>query len=99
PAHLLAEEAVVIVATVERDVVEDSALTVKVDLVTVWTLRDANARGECEEVFKFATKRWGGAHGLLVECGTGFGLHGVDERRVGYDDAFGSLRDLHCQIE
>ena len=38
-AHLLAEEAVVVVAAVEADVVEDAALAGEVDLVAVRPLR------------------------------------------------------------
>ena len=43
-AHLLAEEAVVVVAAVEADVVEDAALAGKGDLVAVRALDDADAR-------------------------------------------------------
>ena len=39
PADLLAEEAVVVVAAVEADVVEDAALAGEVDLVAVGSLR------------------------------------------------------------
>ena len=43
-AHLLAEEAVVVVAAVEADVVEDAALAGERDLVAVRPLHDAHAR-------------------------------------------------------
>src|SRR5437762_11511365 len=40
-AHLLTEESVVVVAAVEADVVEDTALPVDIDLVAVRTLSNA----------------------------------------------------------
>src|ERR1700730_14086780 len=43
-AHLLAEEAVVVVSAIKADVVEDTALAVDVDFVAVGTLADADAR-------------------------------------------------------
>jgi hypothetical protein len=41
-AELLAEEAVVVVAAIESDVIEDSALAREIDLVAVGPLRDAD---------------------------------------------------------
>jgi len=43
-AELLAKETVVVVAAVERNVVEDAALSGEIDLVAVWSLRDTDAR-------------------------------------------------------
>ena len=43
---LLAEEPVVVIATIEADVVEDAALAVEVDFVAVGALRNADARSE-----------------------------------------------------
>src|SRR2546425_8093176 len=43
-AELLAEETVVVIAAVEADVVEDAALAVEVDFITVGPLRDGHAR-------------------------------------------------------
>src|ERR1700674_4989639 len=40
-SHLLAEESVIVVASIEADVVEDAALPVDVDLVAVRSLGDA----------------------------------------------------------
>src|SRR5262249_530015 len=53
-ACLLAEEPVVVVAAVQRDVVENAALSVDVDFVAVRTLRDADARRQREQIFKLA---------------------------------------------
>ena len=44
-AELLAEEAVVVVAAVEANVIEHAALTVEIDLVAVRTLRNAYTGG------------------------------------------------------
>ncbi len=53
-AELLAKETVVVVTTVEADVVEDTALTVEVDLVAVGALGNRDTRSESQQVFKFA---------------------------------------------
>ena len=68
-AHLLTEETVVVVAAVEADVVEDAPLPVDVDLVAVRTLSNADARGQCQQVFKFAPEHRCGGHGDLVKSG------------------------------
>src|SRR5437660_8532491 len=51
-AHLLAKESIVVVAAVEADVVEDAPLPVDVYFVAVRTLSDADAGGQCQQVFK-----------------------------------------------
>ncbi len=51
-ASLLAEEAVVVVAAVEADVVEDPALAGETDLVSIGPLDDADAGGECEQILE-----------------------------------------------
>ena len=55
-AGLLAEKAVVVVTTVEADVVEDAALSGKGDLVAVRPLDDADARRERQEVLELAAR-------------------------------------------
>ncbi len=77
-AELFAEETVVVVATIETHVVEDSALTREVDLVAVGSLRDADAGSECQQIFKLASEDRCRAHGCLVDRGADFRLHGVD---------------------
>src|SRR5881628_2251394 len=89
-AHLFAEEAVVVVAAVEADVVEDSTLAVDVDFVAVGALGDADAGGKCEQVFKFATENRRGGDSSFIQSGRGFGLGDFDDRHVGDDDL---LRD------
>ena len=55
-AHLLAEEAVVVVAAVEADVVEDAALAGERDLVAVRPLHDADARGQRQQILELAAE-------------------------------------------
>src|SRR6266853_2681348 len=55
-AFLLSKESVVVVATVQADVIKNAALTVEIDLVTVRALRDADARGQSKQVFKLAAE-------------------------------------------
>src|ERR1041384_6375491 len=53
PAGLLAEEPVIVVASVQTDVVEDTALSGEVDLVTVRPLSYAHARRQSEQILEF----------------------------------------------
>ena len=55
-AHLLAEEAVVVVAAVEADVVEDAALPGEGDFVAVRSLHDADAGRERQQVLELASE-------------------------------------------
>ena len=55
-ADLLAEEAVVVVAAVEADVVEDAALAGERDLVAVRPLHDADARRERQQILELAAE-------------------------------------------
>src|SRR6202022_2406633 len=96
---LLAEEAVVIVATVERDVVEDSALAVDVDLVAIGALDDADARGKGEEVFELAAHDGRGGYGLLVQRGGRRCCDDVDQRGRADDDGLGGAGDLEGKLE
>src|SRR5215203_2189064 len=57
-AELFAKESVVVVASIERNVVEDSALTREIDFVAVGTLRNAYTGCECKQVFKFSSQNW-----------------------------------------
>ena len=66
-AGLLAEEAVVVIAAIERDVVEDAALAVDVDLVAVGALHDADAGRKREQIFELAAEHGSGLDGLVVE--------------------------------
>src|SRR5437899_12644855 len=59
-AHLLAEEAIIVVAAVEADVIEDAALPVNVDFVAVRPLHDAHAGSQREQILKFAAEHWCG---------------------------------------
>ena len=85
-SDLLAEESVVVVATIDGDVVEDATLPSKVDLVAVRALNDADSRRECQQVLKFAPENRRAAHREFIQRRAG--LHS------GHVDGFGSDRDL-----
>src|SRR5262249_40449620 len=70
PAHLLPEEAVVVVAAIKTDVVEDSTLPGKADLIAVGPLHYAYAGSEREQIFKFPAQNRRLLHRLFVERGT-----------------------------
>ena len=53
-SHLFAEEAVVVIAPVEADVIEDAALAVEVDFVAVRSLHDADAWSQSQQVLELA---------------------------------------------
>ena len=53
---LLAEEAVVVVATIEAYVVEDAALSGEGDLIAIRSLNNAYSWGKSQQVFKLATQ-------------------------------------------
>ena len=93
-ADLFAEEAVVVVAAVEADVVEDAALAVEGDFIAVRALHDADAGGEGEQVFKLAAQHRGGFNGKSVEGRTRFGFGGVHRRGAGNHDGFLHRRNL-----
>src|SRR5579862_699210 len=67
PSQLLAEEAVVIVAAIEADVIEDAALAVDIDLVAIWPLHNADTRGHGQQVFKLSAKHWSRRNRLLSQ--------------------------------
>src|SRR6185369_12829108 len=61
-AGLLAEEAIVVVAAVKADVVEDSALPREVYLIAVRSLCNAYSRCERQQVLEFSPQNRQGAH-------------------------------------
>src|SRR5437660_3899162 len=93
--HLFAEESVVVVATVEADVVEDAPLPVDIDLVAVRTLSNADAGGQCQQVFKFAPEHRCRCHGDLVKGRRGGRLRNFHNRHVANDDLLCDRRYLH----
>src|SRR4029077_5524209 len=66
PAQLLAEHAVVVIAAVHTDVIENSALPVEVDLVAVGALDDSDTRSEGQEILEFAAQDWRFCHRNVV---------------------------------
>ena len=85
---MFAEEAVVVVASIETDVIEDSALAREIDLVAVGTLRDADAGRECQQVFKLSSENWCGAYCCFVQRRAGFRLCRIDCWSAGDGDSF-----------
>ncbi len=99
-AHLLAEEAIVVIATVEADVVEDAALPGERDLVAVRALDDADAGSEREEILELAAENRRRFNGRLVERAGGRRARGVDSGGLRRDgDGFGDSRHLHDRVE
>ena len=80
-ADLFAEEAVVVVPSVEAQVVEDATLPGEVNDVAVRPLRDADARCEREQVFKLAPQHGRVGDGNLVECAAGLDLRRINRWR------------------
>src|ERR1700752_1380124 len=76
-AELFAEEAVVVVAAVKTDVVEDAPLTGEIDLIAIRALCDADTWRHREQVFKLASEYWRCGHGVLVDGGANLRLHRV----------------------
>src|SRR3989304_389141 len=60
PAYLFAEEAVVVVAAVQADVVEHATLPVEVNLVAVGSLHDAHPGRQREQVLKLSSQNGSG---------------------------------------
>jgi hypothetical protein len=77
-AELFTEESVVVVAAIQTDVVEDSALTREVDLIAVGTLCDADVWCECQQVFEFSSENRCRSYGCLVHRRAGLSLECVD---------------------
>ena len=100
PAHLLAEESIVVVAAVEADVVEHAALSREVDLVAVRSLDDADAGRQREQVLELAAEDWRRLNRPLIERRRGRGPRGLDGlplRRHG--DRLGHAGQLHHRIQ
>ncbi len=96
PAGLLAEEAVVVVAAVEADVVEDPALTGERDLVAIRPLDDADAWGQGEEILELAAEDRQCLHRSLVERRRRRCPGRLDDARRGADrHRFGDAGHLH----
>src|SRR5207248_5167295 len=85
PAHLLPEEAVVVVAAVEADVVEDAALPGKRNLVAVRALDDADARREREQILELAAQNRRRFDRRLIERAGRGRPRRLDRGRLGRD--------------
>jgi hypothetical protein len=56
---VLAKLTVVVVTAVEANVIENTALAGKVDLVSVRALRNADAGSQSEQILKLPAEDWG----------------------------------------
>src|SRR4029079_16600313 len=88
-AKLFAEEAIVVVAAIEADVVVHASLSTERDLVPVWPLDDAHPGSEREQIFKLASENGRRADGCFIQGVTDFRAGDVDERRAGDGDRLG----------
>ena len=98
PAGLFAEEAVVVVAAVQADVVEGAALPGEGDLVAVRPLDDADARGEGQQILELPAKDGCGLDRGLIER-AGRRRAGDFNRRPRDGDRFRQSRHLHRRRE
>src|SRR5262245_42565886 len=80
-SELFPKKTVVVVAAVETDVIKDAALAGEIYFVAIWSLNDADARGQREEILKLASQNWRRADSGFVEGGAYFGSGGIDSRR------------------
>ena len=88
PAALLAEERIVEVRAIDRDVVRDALLAVDRQLVAVGALHDGDPGrelGELEEVAPVVRQPF---HRFLVDACGAFGARGLDQGRRRGDDNF-----------
>jgi len=92
--HLFAKETVVVITAIEADVVENAALAVDVDFISIGTLRNAYARSEGEQVFKFAAEDRSRGNRGFVQRRAGFGLSEFDNWHVGDNDLSGDRRNF-----
>jgi hypothetical protein len=99
PADLLTEEAVVEVATVQADVVEDAALPGERDLVTVRALHHTDAGRERQQVLELATEDRRRLHGCLVERRRKRGARRLDDGRAAHGDGFRHVADGEARRE
>src|SRR6185503_2779380 len=99
-AHLLAEEAVVVVAAVEADVVEHAALAREIDLVAVRSLNDADATSERQQVLELAAENRRVGDGRFVERVGGGRQRELYRRRIARTrDRLADTRRFHGRIE
>src|SRR6266481_7248148 len=67
--ELLAEEAIVVIATVKTDVIEGAPLTGEGYLVAVGSLNHAHAGSQRQQIFKLATQNWSRANRSFIDRG------------------------------
>src|SRR5436190_1206687 len=94
---LLAEEAVVIVAAIEADVIENPALSGEVDFVAIRTLHDTYSRREGQKILEFSAQNWRGAYRAIRERSARFRLRGIDRRSTHDFHSFALRRNLHSR--
>ena len=94
-AQLLAKEAIVVIAAVKTDVIENAALTGEGDLVAIGSLHDADSRRQRQQIFKLAAQNRSRVHRCLVERGARFCLDRVDGGSCSDRNCFLHRRNLH----
>ena len=98
PPSLLAEEGVVEVCAVHRDVVLDALLAVDGNLVPIRPLNDADAGGQIHEIQHVAAVVGEAFDGCLVDLNGVLYPAGLDQGRIpGDGDDLLDFRDLHRQ--
>src|SRR5262249_45129641 len=77
-ACLFSEEAVVVITTVEADVVENATLAGKTDFVAVGALNHSHARSQGKQVLKFSSQHRSLADRKFIQGCTGLGLRSLN---------------------
>src|SRR6266478_616840 len=94
-AELLAEEAVVVITAIKADVIEYTALSVKVDLVSIRPLGNRHTGCQRQQIFKLAPQHWRRADREFAQCRGRFSFCRFDDWYVRDDDLLRNRRYLH----
>ena len=97
-AQLLAEEAIVVVAAVEADVVVHAALSAERNLVAIGALHDAHPGSEREQIFELPAEDGRRADGGLIERGAHLGARDVNQCGARHGHGLGGPGDLQHGI-
>ncbi len=98
-AQLLAEEAIVVVAAIEADVVVHASLSAERDLVAIGALHDADSGSEREQIFELPAQDGRRADGRLIERVAHFGAGDVNQCGARHGHGLGSSRDLQHGVQ
>src|SRR5215472_15974229 len=98
-ACLFSEEAVVVITTVEADVVEDAALAGKTDFVAVRALNDGHTRSQGKQVLKFSSQHRCLADRKFIQGCAGLGLRSLNGGSTCDFNGLTGGRDLQCDAQ